>query len=249
VLAVSSAIQAAILAENPQLAPIIRISGYPINWRQLAGPRPPFSAGIPLTVGYVGRLHSEKGLDLMAAALEQLADRSGLPSWRVMLCGPADVTRGGSGPAYAVELERRLAAALPAGRFTLREPEFSAERLAAVYREIDLFCYPSLAVRGETFGVAVAEAMAAGAVPVVSQLDSFTDFVHPGKNGIVFDQTAPDAAGRLADALAGLLLDGPRRALLAVAAQNDVRKYDYPDFAGRLLEDFSALLAGDPQTR
>jgi glycosyltransferase involved in cell wall biosynthesis len=247
VLAVSSAMREAILAEDPRLAPLIRISGYPIDWRHLAEPRPPQPAGRPITIGYVGRIHREKGLDLMAAALTRLAARNGLPAWQVMLCGPVDVARGGSGPGYAAELRRRLAAALPGGRFVLREPEFSAERLAAVYRQIDIFCYPSLAVRGETFGVAVAEAMAAGAAPVVSQLGSFTDFVLPDATGVVFDHTAPDAAERLADALACLLLDAPRRARLAAAAQIAVQKYDYPNFAVRLLEDFSTLLPAAPE--
>src|SRR5208283_5083136 len=155
----------------------------------------PATAGDPVTIGYVGRLHREKGLDLLAAAAAQLAARENLPAWRLLLCGPSDVARGGSGPEFTAELDRRLAKVLPE-RFRRLAPEFSEAGLAAIYRQIDIFCYPSLAVHGETFGVAVAEAMAAGAVPVVSSLKSFADFVHPGQNGTVFDQAAPDAAGR-----------------------------------------------------
>lgn len=242
VLAVSSAMQTAIVAENPRLAPVLRVCGYPIDWRQLAQPRPTPPAGMPVTIGYIGRLHREKGLELMVAALARLAEHTALPSWRVLICGPADVARGGSGREFSAELERRLAVSLPPGRFSLLEPEFAEERLAAIYRQIDIFCYPSLASRGETFGVAVAEAMAAGAVPVVSRLGSFTDFVRPDETGVVFDHTAADATGQLAAALAGLLSDASRRIRLAASARATVQRYDYPGYAGRMLEDFSTLL-------
>jgi len=248
VLAASSVVRDAVLAENPALAPRIRVVGYPIDWRSLAEP-PRVPTASPLTIGYVGRLHREKGLELLAAAATRLAARTDLPPWRLLLCGPADVARGGSGPEFAAGLERTLGATLPPDRFTLLPPEFSGARLAAVYRQIDIFGYPSLAERGETFGVAVAEAMAAGAVPVVSALPSFTDFVRPGANGVVFDHAAPGAAGLLADALAGLIADPARRGELARAARESVRQYDFPLMAGRLLEDFSTLLpAPDRQT-
>jgi glycosyltransferase involved in cell wall biosynthesis len=242
VLAVSSVVRDAVIAENPGLAPRIRVFGYPIDWTGLAGSPRTADAGAPVTVGYVGRLHREKGLELLAAAASQLAARKDLPPWRLLLCGPADVARGGSGPEFVAGLRRRLGAALPPEKFRLLEPEFSDERLAEIYRQIDVFCYPSLAVRGETFGVAVIEAMAAGAAPVVSGLRNFADFVRAGENGLVFDHAAPGAAGRLADAVAGLVGDPARRARLAAAAQASVRGYDFPRLAGRLLEDFSTLL-------
>jgi glycosyltransferase involved in cell wall biosynthesis len=240
VLAVSGAVRTALLRENSGLANATKISGYPIAWTALAQPhtRP---VGAPVTIGYVGRLHREKGLDLLVAALTLLAKLPGLPPWRVLLCGPGDVARGGSGDGYVAGLRRSLETALPAGNFELREPVFDVPKLAAVYREIDLFCYPSLAAGGETFGVAVAEAMAAGAVPVVSRLACFADFVRAGSNGEIFAHSAPDAADRLAAVLRALLLDPARRAQLSGAAQADTRQYDFSDFAGRLLADFSTL--------
>ena len=249
VMAVSSVVRTPVLKENPRLAPKIRLFGYPINWQLLAAQRSERTPAAPLTIGYVGRLNREKGLELLADAALKLARNASLPAWRLLLCGPADVARGGSGPEFVAAIQRRLAAGLPAERFRLQEPEFSEQRLAALYGEIDIFCYPSLAVRGETFGVSVAEAMAAGAVPVVSRLDNFTDFVRHEESGVVFDHTAPDAADQLANTLAGLLADATRRRRLAAAAQAGVRAYDYPAFADRLLADFSTLLLpADRQT-
>ncbi len=241
VLAVSSPVRDAVLAENRRLAGLTKISGYPIHWSQLARSGPSHAPGTPVTIGYIGRLHREKGLDLLVAALGQLAKMPWLPPWRALLCGPSDVGQGGSGADYAQHLQQALAAALPAGNFEIRPAEFASDKLAAVYRRLDVFCYPSLATQGETFGVAVVEAMAAGAVPVVSDLPCFRDFLRAGENGEVFDHTASDAAARLAVALASLLTDSARRDRLARAARHDAQAYDFTAFADRLLADFSTL--------
>jgi len=241
VIVVSAPVQASLLAENPRFASVTRIYGYPIDWTALAAPRTA-AAGAPVKIGFIGRIHREKGLDLLVKSALLLANRSGLPPWSLLLCGPRDVAQGGSGEIYASSLERQLAAALPRDRFALRAPVFAAESLVRLYREIDLFCYPSLAARGETFGVAVAEAMAAGAVPVVSQLACFSDLVHAGDNGEVFDHTATDAPDRLANTLGQLIAEASRRARLAARARASVQQYDFPLYAERLLADFSRLL-------
>jgi glycosyltransferase involved in cell wall biosynthesis len=242
VLAVSAPVRDAVLRENPRLASRVRISGYPIDWTALARPRSDPPAGAPAIIGYIGRIHREKGLDLFAAALGELARIPNLPPWRAILCGPAGVAQGGSGDAYARDLRNQLAAALPAGAWDLLPPQFAEEPLVRLYRSFDVFCYPSLAAKGETFGVAVAEAMAAGAVPVVSNLPVFQDYVRTGRNGEVFDPTGPEAPARLAASLAGVLADSERRGRLAQAARADVAGYDFVAFADRLIEDFSSLI-------
>ncbi|MGB7546537.1 MAG: glycosyltransferase, partial [Terracidiphilus sp.] len=87
VLAVSSVVREAVIAEHPRLAPRIRVFGYPIDWPLLAGSPRIAHPGDPVTIGYVGRLHREKGLDLLAAAVAQLAIRQDLPAWRLLICG------------------------------------------------------------------------------------------------------------------------------------------------------------------
>lgn len=249
VLAASSFVRDRVIAENPALAPVARVRGYPIDWRLLSVETGMTPAGLPVTppgevvLGYVGRIHAEKGLNLLADALKLLAAMPGLPPWRLLLCGPADVARGGSGVVFRGQLLHRFSTAMSPDRFNLLDPQFNERTLAGVYQRIDIFCYPSLAEQGETFGVAVAEAMAAGAVPVVSRLACFTDFVRDGQNGLVFDHAAPDAAAQLAAALTRLLGDAGLRERLAAAARADARAYDYATYAEDLLADFAQLTA------
>ncbi len=249
VLAASTYVRDRVLAENPALAPVVQVCGYPINWRLLRTVASMAPTGLPEThsgevvLGFVGRIHEEKGLVLLADALRLLAGRPGLPPWRLLLCGPSDIARGGSGVVFRGQLQHRLTSAITAGRFNLLDPQFNERTLAGVYQRIHIFCYPSLAEQGETFGVAVAEAMAAGAVPVVSRLACFTDFVRDGHNGLVFDHTAPDAATQLAASLGRLLTEAGLRERLAGAARADAERYDYASYAARLLADFEQLTA------
>jgi glycosyltransferase involved in cell wall biosynthesis len=247
VFAPSSFVRDRVLEENPSLAPVTKVTGYPIAWSQLAAaqPVPTFlparSSPDEVVLGFAGRLHEEKGLLLLTRALGQLAKRPDLPPWRLILCGPSDVERGGSGAAFRGRLVSEFAASGLSNRIHLLDPQFNDRLLAAVYQHMDVFCYPSLAEQGETFGVAVAEAMAAGAVPVVSRLSCFQDFVRPGENGLDFDHRAPDAADSLAAALESLVRDAALRRRLATQARRDSERYDFPRYAEMLLADFASL--------
>ncbi len=239
ILAPSAPVREAVAQERPAFGPLVRTVGYPIDWTGLgaASRRDPRC----VTIGFVGRLHREKGLHLLATAFRELALRQ-LPPWRGLFCGPADINRGGSGEGFLRELR-----ALSPAQVRFLEPVFTEAELHRVYQEIDLFVYPSLAAQGETFGVAVAEAMAAGAVPVVSDLACFRDFVVHGQNGWRFEASAPGADMRLADLLVDRVRDAAAGQSLGAAARAAVRRYDFGVYAEALLRDF-AQLTGDGQT-
>jgi glycosyltransferase involved in cell wall biosynthesis len=256
VLAASSFVRDKVVAENPTLAAVTQVVGYPINWRLMNHGGGAQRSAVTedaggLTIGFVGRIHEEKGLLLLADALVLLSKIPDLPPWRVLLCGPSDIELGGSGAGFRRKLLEKISTGVSGDRITFLEPQFDESALATVYQRVAIFCYPSIAAQGETFGVAVAEAMAAGAVPVVSRLGCFSDFVRDEKNGLVFDHDAPDAASRLAAALARLLRDAKLRSTLAQNARQDARTYDYADFANSLLNDFASLISspGRPSPR
>lgn len=251
-LALGPAVADKLRTENPRLASRIAPFPYPIDWAlhaearfgRAGHPSLPLSHSQPrLTIGYVGRLHPEKGLRLLLGAARRLTERTGLPDWRLLVVGPSAVESGGGGDIWLNGLQKEFGPALGA-RLVCAPPEFDAAKLARIYGSIDIFCYPSVAEKGETFGVAVAEAMAAGCAPVVSALACFGELVRDGDTGSVFDHRAPDAETRLADALQALLADPARRQAIAARAQEHARRFDYPVCAKALLDELSRLVSG-----
>jgi glycosyltransferase involved in cell wall biosynthesis len=223
-----------------------RVIGYPIDWALHA--RSASQPGSPVTVGYVGRLHPEKGIALLVRAARRLAARADLPQWRLRIAGPAGVGAGGGGAGWASALRKEAEAAL-GGRVEWLPPEYDPERLARLYGGLDIFCYPSLAEKGETFGVAVAEAMASRCAAVVSRLGCFGDLVADGQTGLVFDHAAADADRLLADCIGRLVADAGARRELALRGQSHARRFDYPEVSRTILEDLSLLAGAGAENR
>lgn len=235
---VSESIRQAILAELPSSANRIRVIPYPLSEHYLR----PAVAPAPQTILYTGRVHPEKGVHLLIEAFAQLppSDRAG---WKLQIVGPGETTLGGGGDAYLNEL-RATATAAP-GQIEFVGPVFDEKRLVAHYENARIFAYPSLAEHGETFGLAVLEAMAAGCAPLVSDLACFRDFVHPEVNGRIFDRRAPNPVDALAAALATLMRDPIATQRLRESAWLTARDYTVPKIASQFLADFSQL-TGQP---
>jgi glycosyltransferase involved in cell wall biosynthesis len=224
----------------------VRVTGYPIDWPLLA--RSASQSQGPVTIGFVGRLHPEKGLGLLVRAAVLLAGRPGLPAWRLRIVGPSGIPEGGGGPDWVAGLRREAAAAL-GDRVEWLGPEFDPERLASIYGSMDIFCYPSLAEKGETFGVAVAEAMAARSAVVVSDLSCFSDLVKDGETALVFNHRAGNANVLLADRISGLLSDPEMRMNLALRGQRHAKRFDYPEVAAHILNDLALLTGAGRENR
>lgn len=199
-------------------------------------------AGAPVRILYVGRIHPEKGLRLLAKALRALASaakktkspRDQEMDWECVLVGPVNQSEGGGGEAFAKELQR-LSEGLPV---KFLPPVFDPVALARIYDEADLFVYPSVAESGESFGLAPLEAMARGVVPVVSDLAVFRDYLEPGANGMVFDHRTADADKRLAEAIAELSNNRQRREQMGSSAHQTAERFSLRDVADRYLSIF-----------
>lgn len=233
----SGAVARAIAEQCPAAAALTRVipnfvpvSADPVRWEE----KEP-------QVLYAGRVHPEKGLELLLEAFVRLSAREeAAAAWRLSIVGPAETGQGGGGEGYLRALQERF----PHPNITWHGAVHERAALHAHYRRASIFCYPSVAEKGETFGVAPLEAMAHGACPVVSSLECFGDFIRDGENGRVFDHRAATAARNLEEVLCGLIRDGATRQTLARRAEGVRQSHDLGSTAGVLLEDFRVLLAG-----
>ena len=238
---VSHAIAETVRRQRPRAAQRIRVIPNPIETDVFRPPAPSqrFTRD-QRAVLYTGRVHPEKGLELLIDAFAQV--HATRPDTVLRLMGPSDSHLGGGGNAYLAQLRQR-AANLPV---EFHKPIYDRAQLAARMHEAEVFCYPSLAERGESFGIAPLEAMATGMATVVSKLSCFDEFLEHERTGIVFDHRGREAPARLAEALARLLDDPAAARRLGEGAAARARNFSYQNVAERYLADFHELMHGTP---
>ena len=122
-------------------------------------------------------------------------------------------------------------------------PIFDQNALLAEYHAASIFVYPSVAERGEAFGLAALEAMAAGCAVIVSSLRCFDDFIAPGVSGLRFDHRTTNPAERLAAELARLMTEPNLLERTSTAGQRAAEQFRLPVIGARMLDDFASLLA------
>lgn len=198
------------------------------------------------TVLYTGRIHPEKGLDLLAEAWAHPRARAALSGWKLILAGPWATAQGGGGEDFRASLLEKFASSGDSVEWT--GPLFGADsaKLHDLYRRARIFVYPSTAAQGEASPVSPVEAMAAGTPCIVSKLACFQDYLADQENGLVFNQETPDASGQLAKALAALANDPALRARLGAAAWRTAARFRVEEVATRYLADFESLLNHAP---
>jgi phosphatidylinositol alpha-mannosyltransferase len=109
-------------------------------------------------------------------------------------------------------------------------------------RSVDIYVAPNTG--GESFGMILTEAMAAGAPVVASDLDAFRRVLDGGKAGRLFPV---GDSGALAREL-GTLIDEPEsRAELARHAAEAVAHYDWAVVAQRVLEVYHFAIEATPR--
>jgi len=206
-IAVSAAARAFVSPHFPQQA--YRVIPNGIDYRRFAeaSPLPELNDNLA-NILFVGRKDERKGLRYLAMAFAALRRRRA--DLRLLLVGPGKPDR------ECAALLDGIAAEHPGS--LLVTGAVSDEDLPRYYASADVFCSP--ATGGESFGIVLLEAMAAGAPVVASDIDGYRDVVDHEKNGLLVGARDVDAIvnaiARVADdrELAAHLSEGGRRTAL-----------------------------------
>ncbi|MDZ4829609.1 MAG: glycosyltransferase family 4 protein [Phycisphaerae bacterium] len=234
---VSEAIAAAIREQTPELASIVKVIPNPVDVSVFRPDGRTVRDETARTILFTGRIHPEKGLELLVRAF-MIVHRAD-PRAKLVLVGPTAIEQGGGGATFVQRLVTLAANAPVEFRPNIADPE----ELATTLRSCDVYCYPSIAYFGEASPVAPLEAMACGAVPVVSDLPQFSGYVRDGETGLVFQREASDAAERLAACLHVILNDPARASALRAAGVMRARELSVERVAAEHLADFAQLVA------
>ena len=232
-ICVSTMIASAVKERFPYLASRVRCINNPIktNVFNTSGRVLP---GTDFTILYAGRIHPEKGLDILVSAFH-LLKKDG-HQCRLVLVGAVDKAKGGGGDEYAAQL-RELD-----NRIEFVPPIYDPEKLAAIMKQATCFVYPSVAAQGEACPVAPLEAMACGLPTIISDLDCFMDYACPDENVLVFKR-GQDADNALAEQIRRLMEDPELAQSLGMNAAKTAKKFSTECIAEQYRERFKMLLS------
>ena len=174
------------------------------------------------TIFFIGRHEPRKGLAVLLDAMTRLP--TGVRLWVA---------------------ERRTGDGTPARRGGRRRPQSSGsgriddDEKVARLRAADVFCAPSL--HGESFGIVLLEAMAAGTAVVATELAGYARVVRAGIDGVL---VAPGDPVALADALlAGARRPRPRGRAGAGRGSHAPRSSRWRGLADRYLDAYRQLVS------
>lgn len=175
-------------------------------------------------LGFLGRFtEPRKGFPVLRDAFVELAPRR--PGLRLLVAGPGD--RDDLYDQFPASLHDRVTFL----------GLVSEEDKARMLRSVHLYVAPNTG--GESFGMILTEALAAGTTVVASDLDAFRRVLDGGRAGRLFPTGNPAA---LRDALAELLDDPGARAELTACGDQVVATFDWPVVARRVLEVYAAAI-------
>ena len=171
------------------------------------------------TVVFLGRVDEpRKGLQVLLEAWPQVQEQ--LPTVDLVVAGPGEVE--------APDGIRLLGLVDEADK-------------PSVYAGADVYCAPN--THGESFGIVLIEAMAAGTPVVASDLEAFRRVLDDGEAGVLFP--VGDTAA-LAGSLVALLQDPERRRLLSAKGSRVVQAYDWQHVAREIVEVYETVRAASP---
>jgi len=168
---------------------------------------------------FLSRLHPKKGLDLLLPAFARCGDADA----RLVLAGPGET-------GYVDGLRQAAARLGIADRVLFTGMLRGDERVAAL-RAADLFVLPSYQ---ENFGIAVAEAMAAGTAVIVSHQVNLSEEI----DGRGVGEVIPTEESALASCLGTWLTDPERVQKAGEAGREFAKRYAFPRVAEAWIGQF-----------
>jgi phosphatidylinositol alpha-mannosyltransferase len=182
-------------------------------------PKPP---GEELRLLFVGRPEERKGLPILLTAFDALIEH--VPA-RLTVIGAEreDVLRYLPDPETIERIDAR-------GRIP-------RERLWEALHGADLLCAPSLA--GESFGMVLIEAFAAGTPAIASEIAGYSDVVSDGVDGVLVPPGDPQ---RLAEELQRAHHEPERLAAMGEAARESAQRYAWPRVADQITDVYERAI-------
>jgi phosphatidylinositol alpha-mannosyltransferase len=182
---------------------------------------------LPNTLGFIGRFDEpRKGLAVLLAAIPKIVDR--VPNLRVLVAGPGNAQDFDK--LVPPELRERIT-------FLGRISELEK---AQFFKSISLYIAPNTG--GESFGIILAEAMAAKAPIVASNLPAFVKLLDNGESGAIFTS---ESADDLAQTVLNLLEDGNARTAIANAGYEKAKSFDWNSVGEQILSVYEMALVGN----
>ncbi|HEY7267165.1 MAG TPA: glycosyltransferase, partial [Solirubrobacterales bacterium] len=191
-----------------------------------AAPKGPKDPSEELRLLFVGRAEERKGLPVLLAAFEALVEH--VPS-RLTVIGadPEDVSRLVADPDVLAHIDVL--------------GKVSDSVLWRHLGDADLLCAPSLA--GESFGMVLIEAMAAGTPVIASGIAGYSDVVTDGVDGVLVPPADPQA---LAEELQLLAHEPERLVAMGEAGRRSADRYAWPRVASEVKQVYDWVTESAP---
>ena len=194
-----------------------------------AAPEEPKPAGSELRILFVGRSEERKGLPILLTAFNALVEHV-----------PCRLTVIGADREEVL----RYIADPDLLRFIDLPGRVSREDLWKELHRADLLCAPSLS--GESFGMVLTEAFAAGTPVIASAIAGYSDVVSDGVDGLLVPPGDPQ---RLAEELQRVHYEPERLQAMGEAARRSAQRYAWPRVADQVTAVYErAIEAPKPVT-
>jgi phosphatidylinositol alpha-mannosyltransferase len=182
---------------------------------------------LPNTLGFIGRFDEpRKGLAVLLAAIPKIVNK--IPNLRILVAGPGN----------ASDFEKLIPSELRE-RITFLGRISEIEK-AQFFKSISLYIAPNTG--SESFGIILAEAMAAKTPIVASNLPAFVKLLDDGASGAIF--TSEDSEN-LAETTLNLLENQEKREKIAIAGYEKAKGFDWNSVGDQILSVYEIALAGN----